>query len=688
MDYNEEKVSSFSLDESTIPIVEKLSNGIPGGFFIYHADEEERLIYTNRTLLRFFGCATLEEFKELTGYTFKGMVHPDDIDAVEMSISRQIDEDTYDMDYVEYRIIQKDGTIRWVEDYGHFMRTSDYGDIFCVFIDDATNRLEKRLSDLEEINSELSRAYVREAQFKRAMFRDAVSITEVDVTLDSFVLSSDYQALHGADAGMNYPEKLSDYIADRSKSVAEADRARYREFFDLERLKRCYARGELEQVFENCLTDKFGQEHMFRHTMLLSENPGSGNIMGTCITKDITATAEHKRLLEAAWRQADMANAARNAFLNSISHEIRTPLNAIMGYTELMERGMAEDDPMREYLSKVRSFSEQLYGICSNSLAITGAASRAVVMREDKLHLLDVLEELRHRAAAHAKEKGIDFIFNTDNLKHLYVISDHVQLREILWQILDNAVKYTPEGGRVEFIADEVTCTADGCACYQFEIADNGIGMDEDFVRRIFRPFERAASTTQTGVYGAGLGLPMAKNLIELMGGTISVDSAPGVGSRFTVRLTLRLQPEHFQQQLHCDDRASLIGRRILLVEDNEINQEIALALLRDAGFTVDCAPDGAAAVDMVRRMPVFDLILMDLQMPVMNGYDAAMAIRALPDRARAKTPIIALSADSFAESQERCLSCGMNAHCSKPLDIDKLCAMISAVLSDADTAR
>lgn len=331
MDYNEEKVSSFSLDESTIPIMEELSNGIPGGFFIYHADEEERLIYTNRTLLRFFGCATLEEFKELTGYTFKGMVHPDDIDAVEMSISRQIDEDTYDMDYVEYRIIQKDGTIRWVEDYGHFMRTSDYGDIFCVFIDDATNRLEKRLSDLEEINSELSRAYVREAQFKRAMFRDAVSITEVDVTLDSFVLSSDYQALHGADAGMNYPEKLSDYIADRSKSVAEADRARYREFFDLERLKRCYARGELEQVFENCLTDKFGQEHMFRHTMLLSENPGSGNIMGTCITKDITATAEHKRLLEAAWRQADMANAARNAFLNSISHEIRTPLNAIMG---------------------------------------------------------------------------------------------------------------------------------------------------------------------------------------------------------------------------------------------------------------------------------------------------------------------------------------------------------------------
>lgn len=688
MDENEEKFSSFTLDESTIPVMEDISNGIPGGFFIYHADGEEELIYTNRTLLRFFGCSTEEEFRELTGYTFRGMVHPEDIDAVEASISRQIAEDKYNMDYVEYRIIQKDGAVRWVEDYGHFMRTRAYGDIFCVFIDDATNRLEKRLADLEEINGELSRAYAQEAQFKRAIFRDAVSITEIDVTLDRFVLSSNYLALHGADAGMNSPESFSEYIAERAESVEENDRAQYYEFFDLERLTRCFEQGELEQVFENCFDDHLGSKRMFRHTLLLSEDSGSGNIMATCITKDITATAEHKRLLEAAWRQADIANAARNAFLNSISHEIRTPLNGILGYIELMERSMPESDPMREYVVKIRSFSEQLYDICNNSLAITSAASRAVVLREDKLFLPDVLDELERRTAAHAKEKNIDFVYKADNLKHLYVISDHVQLREILWQILDNAVKYTLEGGRVTFSADEVTCTADGYACYQFEVADNGIGMEDSFISRIFRPFERAGSTTQTGIYGAGLGLPMAKNLIELMGGSISIESSLGIGSRFTVRLTLRLQPEHIQADWPGDDGASLVGKHILLVEDNEINREIALALLHDSGFIVDTAPDGAAAVDMVRRMPPFDLILMDLQMPVMNGYDAAMTIRALQDRARSETPIIALSADSFAESQERCLACGMNAHCSKPLDIDKLCAMISAVLSSPDSAR
>lgn len=688
MDGNEERISSFFLDEATIPVMEEISDGIPGGFFIYHAGGEEELIYTNRTLLRFYGCSNVEEFKELTGYTFKGMVHPDDIDAVEDSISRQIAEDKYNMDYVEYRIIQRDGTIRWVEDYGHFIRTETYGDIFCVFIDDATSRLEKRLTDLEEINGELSRAYAHEAQFKRAIFRDAVSITEVDVTLDRFVLSSDYPSLHGADAGMNSPESFRAYIAARAESVAEEDRQRYREFFDIDRLCRCYGQGELEQVFENCFTDRFGSNRVFRHTLLLSANPSSGNITATCITKDITSTAEHKRLLELAWRQADIASAARSAFLNSISHDIRTPLNGILGYIELMERSMPQADPMREYLDKLRFFSGQLHDICKNSLAITSAASREVALKEDRLCLKDVFDELSRRAAAQARDKDIDFVCDTGSLEHLYVISDHVQLREILWQILDNAIKYTPEGGRVAFTAGELPCTAEDCACYQFDIADNGVGMDEEFLEKLFRPFERAGSTTQTGVYGAGLGLSVAKNLVELIGGSISVDSKPGAGSRFTVRLTLRLQPGHIRAPQPAGTEISLEGRRILLVEDNEINREIALALLQNSGFVVDCAPDGAAALDMVRRMPPFDLILMDLQMPVMNGYDAARAIRALTDSARAKTPIIALSADSFAESQERCLACGMNAHCSKPLDIDKLCAMISAVLSSAGSAR
>ena len=683
MEEYEEKISSFALNETTIQVLEEIANGIPGGFFIYHADGDEELIYTNRTLLRLFGCETEEEFRELTGYTFRGMVHPEDIDQVENSISAQISSDRYNMDYVEYRIIQKDGTVRWVEDYGHFTRTDTYGDIFYVFIDDATDRLEKRLSDLEEINGELSRAYAQEAQFKRAIFSDSSSIAEIDVTLDRFVFSSNYSASHGAEAGMNRPEKFSEYIVIASESVAEADRAQFCEFFNLDRLKRCYEQGEHEQVFENCVTDSFGSKQMFRHTLLLGNDPGSGDIMATCITKDVTATAEHKRLLEEAWRQADMANAARNAFLNSISHDIRTPLNGILGYIELMERNMAESDPMLEYVRKIRSFSEHLYDIWKNSLTISSAASRQVVLKEDKLCLRDVLEELEGRALAHARTKNIAFEFKAEALEHIYVISDYVRLREILWQILDNAFKYTPEGGRVAFTADEQTGAAGGYACYQFEIADNGIGIDESFIGRIFEPFERANNTTQAGVYGAGLGLPVVKNLVDLMGGSISVDSTLGEGSRFTVRLTLRLQPEHDHEAMPVGEGILLDGKRILLVEDNEINQEIEMELLRCTGFVVDCAPDGAAAVDMVRRKPPYDIILMDLQMPVMNGYDSAMAIRALEDRTRAETPIIALSADSFAESQERCLACGMNAHCSKPLDIDKLCAMINAVLSN-----
>ncbi len=687
MKETEHSGSAFLLNESTLPIIEKIAEGIPGGFFIYHADGNEEIIYVNKAMLRIFGCETEEEFKALTGNSFKGIVHPDDINEVENSISRQIEANSTNLDYVEYRIIQKDGTIRWIEDYGHFMHTEEYGDIFYVFIDDATDRLAKRLANLEEINQELRKAYAQGVQYQRAILHDAVMFFEIDLTRDEFI-SSGAQLLKKNIAGLfdfeDVPrfKKYSEYIKYWAKHTKEETRGQYWEFFDLDRLKACYEKGELEQVYDTWATDAYGSERLLRYTFLLGRSEVTGDIIALSVAKDITDTMEHRRLLETAWKQAEIANIARNTFLNNLSHDIKTPLNGILGYTDLMVRHIDDKDTLLEYIGKIRSFNEQLNAIWEQSLEITNIESGKVMLKEEKCDLRDILYEVEQRCQLKAAAKNITFLYDDKAIDHHLIIADRTHLREILWQILDNAVKYTQENGEVMFSALELNDSQNGYARYQFVVKDNGRGMHKEFLGKLFMPFEREKNSTQGGVFGIGLGLSVAKNLADLMGGSIDAESEPDKGSVFTVHLMFRLQNKEAATHRPFEEKVDLSGKRILLVEDNEINREMTEELLTDLGFVVDVAVDGADALRKVQLTKPYDIILMDIQMPIMDGYESAKAIRKLADPALANVPIIALSADMFSSSQEKALESGMNAHCSKPINIESLCDVIYTILN------
>ncbi len=677
----------FQLNEYTLPIIEQFAEAIPGGFFIYHADGDEELIYFNRAMLRIFGCDTKEEFIAHVNNSFKGIVHPDDLDEVEKSIIQQISSNKHSLDYVEYRIIQKDGTLRWIEDYGHFIHSEVYGDIFYVFIDDATDRLMKRLADMEEINLELRRAYSQEEQFQRALLHDAAAFFEIDLETDEFtapgaqLLGDDMAGIFDSKTIPRF-KKHSEYVEYCAGHAVSSEKEQFLEFFNPGRLKKCYENGELEQVYNAWINDDFCSERFFRFILLLGRSEATGHTVALSIAKDITNAVEHRKILEDAWKQAEIANVARNTFLNNISHDIKTPLNGILGYTDLMVRHIDNKEALLEYIEKIRLCSEQLNSICDESLEITNMESGKVVLKNEKCALTDILDELERKCRLKAEAKHLRFSSGGRDITHSLIIADSVHLRNILWQIMDNAVKYTPEGGEVIFSVSELQDAPKGRARYQFVVKDTGKGIHKEFLGKLFKPFERENDSTHSGVFGVGLGLPVAKNLVDLMGGSIHAESSPGKGSVFTVRLTFKLQNQEAAEERPFDRKVDLSGKRILLVEDNEINREITEDFLNSMGFYVDTAVDGADALDKVKLSKPYDVVLMDIQMPVMNGYESARAIRQLEDPVLAGVPIIALSADAFAVSQEKSIEAGMNAHCPKPINVESLCSMISKILS------
>ncbi len=680
-----------AFDEQTLSSIAPILEGMPGGLFIYYADGDEELLYVNSAVLRIFGCETKEEFRLLTGYTFRGMVHPEDIDEVERSIQSQIANSVYDFDYVEYRIIQKDGTVRWIEDYGHFMHTDLYGDIFYVFIDDSTERLKKRMSDLEKMNEELRTIYARESQYRKAILYDAICFFEVNLTKDKF-LSAYIQMQDGQMqdffdySGILRFEKYSDYIRFWMKAMTPEEAAEYEKFISADRLIRCYSKGELEQTYNGWMTDSVGRRHLYHYVFLLGKNEYTGDVITMAITKDMTEQVQRQNLLKSALSQAQTANIARNTFLQNMSHDIRTPLNAVIGYTVLAKKHISDVDRVDGYLDQIRTASEQLLAIVNESLEVTRMESGKVNLVENIVMLGDLLAELERAIQPQADAKGLRFVIDRSRVMHGAVYMDFLRVKEMLFQLLDNAVKYTEPDGWVTLTVTEEDVQLRHYGKFEFVVEDNGRGISQEFMKELFLPFKRERNTTKSGVLGTGLGLSLVKNLVDLMEGSIAVESQVGKGSQFTVTLLLRLSDEIPEQEhtQSCVDRADLEGKRILLVEDNEINREIAQELLADEGYTVETANDGSVALEMVKNAKprYYDLILMDIQMPVMDGHKAAKAIRALEDRDRASIPIIALSANTFTEDYRRSIEAGMDAHIPKPIRIEELHEAIRNVLA------
>ncbi|MCI9555848.1 MAG: response regulator [Lawsonibacter sp.] len=534
----------LELNEQTFPIIEQITEGMPGGFFIYYADGDGKLIYTNTALIKMYGCRDRAELQAHTGYTFRGLVHPDDWERVNASIQRQV-QDHDGFDYVEYQIIRRDGAVRWIKDYGRFIQTKTYGGVFYVFVEDATERHRR-----EQIARE--------------------------------------QAL------------------------------------TLEKLK-----------------------------------------------------------------QVQQSNQAKTVFLNNMSHDIRTPMNAIIGFATLACGHMENIELVKDYLTKILTSGNHLLSLINNVLEMSRIESGKVNASQDDFSLLDMMEELQTMVWTEVQSKQLEFELDTSEVSDGRVVCDKLHLTQMLQNVIGNAIKFTPQGGRVTVRLSEKQNLPGDFASYQFRVRDTGIGMSQEFVQRIFEPFEREHTSTVSGIRGSGLGMAITKKMVDMMDGVITVESEVGKGTEFTISLPLRLakrqnvaeeQPEYIQPLEQM--KPFFQGKRILLTEDNDLNREIAMAILTEAGFLVDTAVDGSIAVEKVKTSPpgTYDLILMDIQMPVMDGYEAARRIKALENPSLAAVPIVAMTANAFEEDKKLAFAAGMVGHLAKPVEIPRLFSTLKSL--------
>ena len=392
--------------------------------------------------------------------------------------------------------------------------------------------------------------------------------------------------------------------------------------------------------------------------------------------------------LEIALKKAEDASLAKTRFLNNMSHDIRTPMNAILGYAQLMEEELKEKDlpETSDHLEKLQQSGNLLLSIINNVLDMARIESGKMEIDENYGRIEDIRQTLFEIFGDEAKKKNIALHY-TINVEHEHILTDTTKVKEIFVNILSNAIKYTPPGGSVMINVDELVCDESGYMMVRTRVSDTGIGMSQDYLTKIFDAFTRERNTTKSKITGSGLGMSIVKRYVDLLGGTIDVESEPGKGSTFTVTLKHRIADESYYVKKHdeCSGTASKIleGRNILLAEDNDLNAEIAEAILERAGLKTERVEDGIQCVNKITKMPVgtYDMILMDIQMPRMDGYKATQAIRHLPDKDKACIPIVAMTANAFEEDKRDAVAAGMNGHTAKPIQIDKLLSMLAEVL-------
>ena len=395
--------------------------------------------------------------------------------------------------------------------------------------------------------------------------------------------------------------------------------------------------------------------------------------------------ALHEKELEKAVLEAKNANEAKTRFLFNMSHDIRTPMNAIIGFSELLEKHIDEKDKAIDYLGKIKSSSNFLLSLINYVLEMARIESGKLVLKKEVRCVTDLIESLTDVFEPGVKKKFITYSCETD-IQHKYVICDEIKVREIFINIIGNSVKYTPEGGKISVSVKEEPFEKENYIAYRIIVEDNGIGMSKEYLPHIFEEFSREHTSTESKVTGTGLGLPIVKSLIDMMGGTIEVESQLGCGTKMNVVLPFELASEkqilEEKQKEKEKISDSILGKRVLLAEDNELNAEIAMTVLKENGLKAECAANGKQCIEMLKKMPedYYDMILMDIQMPEMDGYEATKLIRNLDD-ARADIPIVAMTANAFEEDRQKALENGMNAHVSKPIDMNMLFKVMAQIL-------
>ena len=650
----------FQLNEHTLPLVDEIGRHMPGGFFIYRQEQPEELLYANQAVFDIFGCDGLEDFKELTGFTFKGMVYPDDYQAISESVENQISSSEDNMDYVEYRIVRKDGAVRFVDDYGHYTKTEAYGGVFYVFISDITKKRAERAQGYEvrgAVIEALVNAY-NTVWLINDVEEETCSLYHTD--LDSV----HEEAIRNALSHARYTDTKTQYVA---TMVAEEDQERMQEQISLPYiLEQFEEREQFSVSFLRALETgprhyriDFGKVHM--------PEGRTGVMMGfKDVHEEVLQAEALQATLKEALAAAEQANKAKTTFLSNMSHEIRTPMNAIIGLNNIALNEPDLPEKVEEYLMKIGVSAQHLLGIINDILDMSRIESGRMVIRNEEFSFAKELEQVNTIISGQCKDKGLYYECRTKGTIDDYYIGDAMKLKQVMINILGNAVKFTPKGGSVTFLIEEMS-RFDGKVTLRFIIQDSGIGMSEEYLPRLFDAFTQEDSSSTSRFGSTGLGMPITKSIVELMSGHIEVESEKGVGSTFTVTLTLN-EAIRTKADL-CTDNLDPRDLSVLVIDDDPIACEHAQIVLAQVGISCETCPSGEEGLEMVKvrhaRREDYDLVLVDWKMPEMNGVETARQIRSIVGH---DMPIIILTSYNWDDVADEAKAAGVDTFVPKPL--------------------
>ena len=659
-------------------------DNIPGGYHRCSLEEGHPFLYISNRFLAILGW-TREEIRTIFDNKFDNMLHPDDRNLSSDYVARILDTRGHGSEKDQiYRLLGKDG-YHWVTDATTLVKSGNQT-FFQGNITDFTDFVKAKEKKEQEI--ELQREIIE------GLGKEYFSVLAVELDKDR-VLSYRESGENGkiiSDFCRKCGNRWSKIIPSYAETmVSDNTNGEFENQLGLETLR--------SQEKDYSMTYEFKLEtginyHQVRVAFVKKKD---GTRMAVVGTRNIDSLIKKERMqeekLKKAYVAAENANKAKTEFLNNMSHDIRTPMNVILGYNQLMKSQLTESKQL-DYQKKIEQSGKLLLAIINNVLDMARIESGKIKVDENYERVGEVVDEIISTFSSEAEEKEIH-LSGSMKVTHRNILCDGTKIREIYVNLVSNAMKYTPRGGNVTITVEELPCEKEGYMKVKSEIKDTGIGMSKEYLPTLFEPFSREQNTTTRRIGGTGLGMPIVKKMVDLMGGSIEVASELGKGTVFTFTLMHKIADRKFYSQKTEAAETSemgknLSGKHVLLAEDNDLNAEIAVTVLEETGIVIERVEDGIQCVNRVVQMSpgTYDLILMDIQMPNMDGYKATRCIRRLDDKKKAEIPIIAMTANAFAEDRKKAFDAGMNGHIAKPIDIEKLGAVILSVLNKQENLQ
>lgn len=663
-------------------------DNIPGGYHRCSLEEGHPFLYISNRFLAILGW-TREEIRTIFDNKFDNMLHPDDRNLSSDYVTRILDTRGYGSakDQI-YRLLGRDG-YHWVTDATTLVKSGNQT-FFQGNITDFTDFVKAKEKKEQEI--ELQRELQRE--IIEGLGKEYFSVLAVELDKDR-VLSYRESGENGkiiSDFCRKCDNRWSQIIPSYAETmVSNNTNGEFENQLGLEALR------SQKEDYSMTYEFKSGTEINYHQVRVAYVKKKDGARMAVVGTRNVDSLIKKERMqeekLKKAYAAAENANKAKTEFLNNMSHDIRTPMNVILGYNQLMKSQLTEPKQL-DYQKKIEQSGKLLLSIVNNVLDMARIESGKIKVDENYESVGEVVDEIISTFASEAEEREIH-LSGSMKVTHRNILCDGTKIREIYVNLVSNAIKYTPRGGNVTITVEELPCKREGYMKVKSEIKDTGIGMSKEYLPTLFEPFSRELNTTTGRVRGTGLGMPIVKKMVDLMGGSIEVASELGKGTVFTFTLMHKIaDKKYYSQRIEkvktSSMRESLSGKHVLLAEDNDLNAEIAVTILEEAGLVIERVEDGIQCVNRIEQMSpgTYDLILMDIQMPNMDGYQAAQCIRHLNDKKKAEIPIIAMTANAFAEDRKRTFDAGMNGHIAKPIDMEKLGAVILSVLKKQESLQ